>query len=49
MQQAVVDGHIWGVAICRNGPQVSHLFFADDSIFFVEQQRLSAKRLWIFW
>lgn len=25
---------IRGVAICRNGPWVSHLFFADDSVLF---------------
>ena len=29
-----MDGHIRGVAICRNGPKVSHLFFADDSVLF---------------
>lgn len=26
LQQAKVNGHIRGVAICRNGPWVSHLF-----------------------
>ena len=34
IHQAEVDGHIRGVAICRNGPKVSHLFFADDSVLF---------------
>ena len=34
IHQAEVDGHIRGVAICRNGPKVSHLFFADDNVFF---------------
>ena len=29
-----MEGHIQGVAICRNGPKVSHLFFADDSVLF---------------
>ena len=31
---AEMEGHIQGVAICRNGPRVSHLFFTDDSILF---------------
>ena len=34
IHQAEVDGSIRGVAICRNGPQVSHLFFANDSVLF---------------
>ena len=34
IHQAEVDGHIRGVAICRNGPKVSHLFFADDNVLF---------------
>ena len=29
-----MDGHIRGVAICRDGPKVSHLFFANDSVLF---------------
>ena len=28
------EGCIQGVSICRNGPRVSHLFFADDSVLF---------------
>ena len=23
-----------GLSICRNGPRISHLFFADDNIIF---------------
>ena len=34
LQQAKMDGSIRGVAICRNGHRVSHLFFADDSMLF---------------
>ena len=34
IHQAEVEGHIQGVAICRNGPKVSHLFFANDSVLF---------------
>ena len=31
-----MEGHLRGVAICGNGPQVSHLFFAEDSILFCQ-------------
>ena len=34
LNKAEVEGHIRGVSICRNGPKVSHLFFADDSVLF---------------
>ena len=34
IQKAEVDEDIRNVSICRNGPRVSHLFFADDSVLF---------------
>ena len=36
LHMAEMEGHIQGVAICRNGPRVSLLFFffADDSVLF---------------
>ena len=34
IQKAKVNDDIKGVAICRNGPRVSYLFFADDSVLF---------------
>ena len=34
LHKAEVDGFLRGVSICRNGPRVSHLFFADDSVLF---------------
>ena len=35
IQKAKVNDDIEGVAICRNGPRVSYLFFADDSAFLL--------------
>ena len=29
-----MEGSLKGVAICRHGPRVSHLFFVDDSVLF---------------
>ena len=34
IQQAVAVGDIRGFSFCRNGPRISHLFFADDTLFF---------------
>ena len=34
IHKAEADGSLRGVSICRNGPCVSHLFFADNSVLF---------------
>ena len=34
IQQAADNGAITGVSLCREGPKVTHLFFADDSLLF---------------
>ena len=44
-----MEGHIQGVAICRNGPKVSHLFFADDMCCFAILRKLSVRKFLIFW
>ncbi|CAM8948389.1 unnamed protein product [Rhodiola kirilowii] len=39
------DRRLRGVRICRGAPVVSHLFFADDSIFFLKASRQNAHRI----
>ena len=34
LHKVELEGQIHGVAICRKGPKVSHLFFANDSVLF---------------
>ena len=34
IEHAVENKHIEGVSLCRNGPKISHIFFADDSLLF---------------
>ncbi|XP_075645525.1 secreted RxLR effector protein 78-like [Castanea sativa] len=34
IQQAVERGQLDGIVVCRGGPKLSHLFFADDSLIF---------------
>ena len=34
IQRAANFGEIKGVSICRNGPKLTHLLFADDSLLF---------------
>ena len=34
IKKASVDGLLGGISVCRRGPSLSHLFFADDSLIF---------------
>ena len=34
ISQAASEGHIRGISICRSGPRLTHLFFANDSLVF---------------
>ncbi|KAL0003477.1 hypothetical protein SO802_017258 [Lithocarpus litseifolius] len=34
IEKAALEGHIRGISLCRNGPRLTHLFFADDSLLF---------------
>lgn len=34
IQNSVAVGDLRGFSLCKNGPQISHLFFADDNVIF---------------
>jgi hypothetical protein len=34
IKKAERDGDIQGISLCREGPKITHLFFADDSLLF---------------
>ena len=34
ISKAATSGDIRGISICRNGPRLTHLFFADDGLLF---------------
>ncbi len=34
LSQAETSGQIQGLSLCRNGPRLTHLFFADDCLLF---------------
>ncbi|XP_021834215.1 uncharacterized protein LOC110774005 [Prunus avium] len=36
VEDAVRRGCLHGVRLCRSGPTISHLLFADDSLFFIQ-------------
>lgn len=36
LEEAIDSGEIHGSKISRSSPPISHFFFADDSIFFLE-------------
>ena len=39
LQHAARSGVIRGFSLCRNGPRISHLFFADDTLLFCRASR----------
>jgi hypothetical protein len=45
LSQADMDGSIVGVPTSRKGPQINHLFFADDSLLFYKESQKQWHRL----
>ncbi|XP_010462981.1 PREDICTED: uncharacterized protein LOC104743622 [Camelina sativa] len=45
IRQATREGRIQGIQISNGGPRVSHLFFADDSLFFVKADHRNSSTL----
>ena len=48
IKQAEVNGDICGFSLCRRGPKLTHMLFADDSLLFCRQQWRSVAMCWIF-
>ena len=38
-------GHIKGISICQNGPRLTHLLFADDSLIFCRAKESKCQKL----
>ena len=45
LKNAESMGDLKGVSICRNGPKLTHLFFADDSLVFCRAKETECQKL----
>ena len=45
IRKATIEDMIHGISICRQGPQLSHLFFADDSLLFYQATSAECEKL----
>ena len=45
LKKAEANGDIRGVSICRNGPRVSHLFFADNNVLFCRAKEEECQKI----
>ena len=47
IQKIVAMGELRGFSLCKNGPQISHLFFTDDNLIFCRAKMGDVKALQI--
>ena len=45
IKQAEASGDMQGVALCRQGPKITHLFFADDSLLFTRATNTACEKI----
>ena len=45
ISKAAHNGDIRGVSLCRNGPRITHLFFADESLLFCKAREEECQSL----
>lgn len=45
INSAANNDKIRGVSICRTGPQITHLLFADDSLIFCRAKEAKCQKL----
>ena len=45
IKKSVENGVLHGVAACKRGPSISHLFFADDSLIFCRASKEECESL----
>lgn len=49
IKRAEINGDIHGFSLCRRGPKLTHLLFADDSLLFYRATMEECGKCWRFW
>ena len=45
LNKAVDNGEISCLSLCRQGPKITHLFFADDCLLFCRSNRIECQKI----